>query len=335
VINLTLGDDQENDSNDDNVTEVSQLRITRTAQYGVRLIQPSLIDRFQIVDQLPSAPTALFAEVTRLLRPHEITNSSHTLAGRATLGRVSLCGRHYTASWPTASGRPICSHLQPPSIGVSLRHDFSRRDRSCLWPTASGRPCHALVRPPTTAVSTPRYLSWPGQPYPSPTASELLSYALPRPPSIAVSIRRPYLSPTASEGPSRPPLQPPSIAVSARQHLSLSGRPYPSLAASVPPSRALMWPPSTAVFLHNSLSRPDRTRERRCRRSRSILSLFTLSHSRWNGKQLASASASYDKMARLWTQPQERRCERSRSTLQFEHYLFLVTANTSIRVRYN
>jgi hypothetical protein len=66
VIDLTLDDDQASSGNDDNITEVSWFRITRTARYGVRLIPPSLIDRFQVVDQLSLAPTVLFAEVTRL-----------------------------------------------------------------------------------------------------------------------------------------------------------------------------------------------------------------------------------------------------------------------------
>src|SRR3954451_3948442 len=51
AIDITLDDDQESNGNEDNVTEVDWFRITRTAPYSVRLISPSLIDRFQIVDQ--------------------------------------------------------------------------------------------------------------------------------------------------------------------------------------------------------------------------------------------------------------------------------------------
>jgi hypothetical protein len=59
VIDLTLGDDDDGDGNDEGVIEVSWLRKSWTARSHVRLIPPSSIGRFQIVDQFPSALTVL------------------------------------------------------------------------------------------------------------------------------------------------------------------------------------------------------------------------------------------------------------------------------------
>ena len=65
VIDLTHDDDEDNDGDDDDITEVSWLRNTRTARHRVRLIAPSLKDRSQIADQLPSPPAVLSVKVTR------------------------------------------------------------------------------------------------------------------------------------------------------------------------------------------------------------------------------------------------------------------------------
>lgn len=79
VIDLTLADDGDGDGDDEGVTEVSWLRKSRTARPHVRLIPPS-IDRFQIVNQLPSALTVLVAEITRARRrrPYNVVYSGHT-----------------------------------------------------------------------------------------------------------------------------------------------------------------------------------------------------------------------------------------------------------------
>src|SRR5271163_921543 len=84
--------------------------------------------------------------------------------------------------WSTASGRPPCTLLQPPSTAMSLRQGFSRSGRPCLSPTGFGRPHRALVRPPSTEMSLRHGLSHPGGPCPSLTASEPPSCALLRPP---------------------------------------------------------------------------------------------------------------------------------------------------------
>ena len=55
VIYLTIDDDKNYDDDDDDA-QVSWLSNPRTAQYRMRLIPPSLIDCFQIVDHLPSLP---------------------------------------------------------------------------------------------------------------------------------------------------------------------------------------------------------------------------------------------------------------------------------------
>jgi hypothetical protein len=52
-LTLPLTMTRRSSSNISNVGEVSSFRITRTTRYGVRLIPLSLIDRFQIVGQLP------------------------------------------------------------------------------------------------------------------------------------------------------------------------------------------------------------------------------------------------------------------------------------------
>jgi hypothetical protein len=54
----------DNDDGGDVTTKVSWCRKTRMARYRVRLIPPSLIGRFQVVDELPPAPTVLPGEVT-------------------------------------------------------------------------------------------------------------------------------------------------------------------------------------------------------------------------------------------------------------------------------
>ena len=56
VVDRALGDGDDGvGDNDDDVNEVICSEIFETARYHVRLIPPSLIDRFQIVDQLPLA----------------------------------------------------------------------------------------------------------------------------------------------------------------------------------------------------------------------------------------------------------------------------------------
>jgi hypothetical protein len=54
----------DNDDGGDVTTKVSWFRKTRMTRCRVRLIPPSLIGRFQVVDQLPPAPTILPSEVT-------------------------------------------------------------------------------------------------------------------------------------------------------------------------------------------------------------------------------------------------------------------------------
>ena len=54
----------DNDDGGDVTTKVSWFSMTRMTRCRVRLIPPSLIGRFQVVDQLPSAPTVLPSEVT-------------------------------------------------------------------------------------------------------------------------------------------------------------------------------------------------------------------------------------------------------------------------------
>lgn len=79
VINLTL--DNNGDSDDDNnIIEVSWLRIIRTARPNVALIPPALIDRIQLADLLLSHSTILVAKVTRThrRRAHSFTCSGHT-----------------------------------------------------------------------------------------------------------------------------------------------------------------------------------------------------------------------------------------------------------------
>lgn len=70
VIDLTL-DDDEGDRDDDDATEVSCLRNTRTTPQCMKLILFSRIDRLQKVDRFPSLPPVL-------------SQSTHVADGRAT-----------------------------------------------------------------------------------------------------------------------------------------------------------------------------------------------------------------------------------------------------------
>jgi hypothetical protein len=98
VIDLTHDGDE---GDEDDITKVSWLRNTRTAQHRVRLTSPSLTDHFRVVDQLPLPPhrplcqnhlhTPTTTSQRRLQRPH--------LAKRNTLGRMSLRGPHYTVNF--------------------------------------------------------------------------------------------------------------------------------------------------------------------------------------------------------------------------------------------
>ena len=67
VIDLTL-DDDEGDRDDDDATEVSCLRNTRTTPQCMKLILFSRIDRLQKVDRFPSLPPVL-TEHTRCRQP--------------------------------------------------------------------------------------------------------------------------------------------------------------------------------------------------------------------------------------------------------------------------
>jgi uncharacterized protein involved in exopolysaccharide biosynthesis len=63
VIDLTGDDIDDGEGGDGDFTQVSWLRITRTARHLVRLIPPSLINRLQVGGQLRSPYTALSAKV--------------------------------------------------------------------------------------------------------------------------------------------------------------------------------------------------------------------------------------------------------------------------------
>jgi hypothetical protein len=81
VIDLTSDDHDDSEEGDNDIlAEVSWLRNTRTARRCVRLTPPSLIDRFPVVDQTPSPPTALPAKVTgtQRRRPRNLVCSGHT-----------------------------------------------------------------------------------------------------------------------------------------------------------------------------------------------------------------------------------------------------------------
>jgi hypothetical protein len=80
AIDLTGDDDDDGEGGDGDFTEVSWLRSTRTARHSVKLIPPTLIDRIQLADLLPSRPTILVAKVTRThrRRPHNVACSGHT-----------------------------------------------------------------------------------------------------------------------------------------------------------------------------------------------------------------------------------------------------------------
>lgn len=68
VIDLTIDDDDDGDGDGDGVAEVRRLRTGRPARCHVRLIPPPLVDRLAAVDQLPSTPTVLLAEVSHTQR---------------------------------------------------------------------------------------------------------------------------------------------------------------------------------------------------------------------------------------------------------------------------
>jgi hypothetical protein len=89
VIDLTGDDDDDGEGGGGDFTEVSWLRITRTARYLVRLIPPSLIDHIQVADQLRSPSTALSTKVTgRHYRgPYNVVYSGHTWQEEKSLGQ--------------------------------------------------------------------------------------------------------------------------------------------------------------------------------------------------------------------------------------------------------
>ena len=95
VIDLTIDDDKNGEEDDAGVAiQASWLRNTRTTQYRVRLIPPSLTDCFQIADNLPSPPPTKATHTP--LTPTRPLQRPHT-AEKITLRRMYLPGRHCTA----------------------------------------------------------------------------------------------------------------------------------------------------------------------------------------------------------------------------------------------
>jgi len=121
----------DNDDGGDVTTKVSWFSMTRMTRCRVRLIPPSLIGRFQVVDQLPPAPTV----------PPQRSHPPHTADGSTTSSTPAPPGRGKRFPW---------KNIQPwsPKYRTPEQHSTAPLDHGWREGNYRRRCCHL---PPHTA----------------------------------------------------------------------------------------------------------------------------------------------------------------------------------------
>ena len=116
VIDLTVDDDDDDDDGDsdgDGVAEVRRLRTVPPARCHVRLIPPPLVDRLAALDQLPSNPTVLLAEVSHTQRRRH--------SGHAWRQEIPLEERAFVVPVARQTATAFCYFSPRPDRGSVIR----------------------------------------------------------------------------------------------------------------------------------------------------------------------------------------------------------------------